>query len=103
MAMFFLSEYGVSITTLRSSFVTLHTSISTAYGLAHGPKDFEEALRILEGSFVNVVNIGGPMVSFLNPSLKDYLSTYLLETDLLIRLDEATFQNTKGFFEIFRT
>ncbi|MFJ2458095.1 hypothetical protein ACIOVC_06035 [Pseudomonas neuropathica] len=54
--------------------------------LAHGPKDFEEALRILEGSFVNVVNIDGPTVSFLNPSLKDYLSTYLLDTDLLIRL-----------------
>ncbi|ELQ11335.1 hypothetical protein A986_22045, partial [Pseudomonas fluorescens BRIP34879] len=35
---------------------------------------------------VNIVNIGGPIVSFLNPSLKDYLSTYLLDTDLLIRL-----------------
>ncbi|MBS7845856.1 restriction endonuclease [Pseudomonas fluorescens] len=86
MAMFFLSEYGISITTLRSSFDILHTSMSTAYGLAHGPKDFEEALRIMEGSFVNVVNIDGPTVSFLNPSLKDYLSTYLLDTDLLIRL-----------------
>ena len=86
MAMFFLAEYGVYLATLRSSFETLHTAISTAYGLAHGPKDFEEALRILEGSFVSIVNISGPIVSFLNPSLKDYLSTYLLDTDLLIRL-----------------
>jgi len=86
MAMFFLSEYGVRLATLRSSFNTLHTAMSTAYGLAHGPKDFEEALRILEGSFVNIVNVSGPIVSFLNPSLKDYLSTYLLDTDLLIRL-----------------
>jgi len=86
MAMFFLSEYGVSITNLRSSFDSLHTSMSTTYGLARGPKDFEEALRILEGSFVNIVNRGGPTVSFLNPSLKDYLSTYLLDADLLIRL-----------------
>lgn len=86
MAMFFLAEYGVHLATLRSSFETLHTAVSTAYGLAHGPKDFEEALRILEGSFVNIVNISGPIVSFLNPSLKDYLSTYLLDTDLLIRL-----------------
>jgi len=60
--------------------------MSTAYGLPHGPKDFEEALRILEGSFVNIVNISGPRVSFLNPSLKDYLSSYLLDTELLIRL-----------------
>lgn len=86
MAMFFLAEYGVYLATLRSSFETLHTAMSTAYGLAHGPKDFEEALRILEGSFVSIVNISGPIVSFLNPSLKDYLSTYLLDTDLLIRL-----------------
>lgn len=85
MAMFFLSEYGVPLSTLRSSFDTLHTAMSTAYGLAHGPKDFEEALRILEGSFVNITNVNEPKVSFLNPSLKDYLSTYLLDTNLLIR------------------
>lgn len=83
MAMFFLPEYGVSLGTLRSSFEPLHTAMSTAYGLAHGPKDFEEVLCILEGSFVN---INGPRVSFVNPSLKDYLSTYLLDTKLLIHL-----------------
>ncbi|MBS4719891.1 restriction endonuclease [Aeromonas caviae] len=86
MAMFFLTEYGVSIGTLRSSFESLHAALSRAYGLAHGPKDFEEALRILEGSFVNIVNISGPRASFLNPSLKDYLSAYLLDTELLVRL-----------------
>lgn len=86
LTMFFHSEHGVSITTLRSSFETLHTSICKIYGLEHGPKDFEEALRILEGSFVNVINIARPMVSFLNPSLKDYLSAYLLDAPLLIRL-----------------
>lgn len=86
MAMFFLTEYGVSIGSLRSAFESLHTAMSRAYCLAHGPKDFEEALRILEGSFVNIVNISGPRVSFLNPSLKDYLSAYLLDTELLVRL-----------------
>ncbi|MCE5966873.1 nSTAND3 domain-containing NTPase [Enterobacter roggenkampii] len=85
-AMFFLTEYGVSLPTLHSSFDALHTSMSMAYGLAYGPKDFEEALRILEGSFVKIVNISGPVVSFINPSLKDYLSVYLLDTELLIRL-----------------
>ncbi|XQA62839.1 restriction endonuclease [Xanthomonas sacchari] len=86
MAMFFLSEYGVPLATLRSSFDKLHTAMSVIYGLEHGPKDFEEALRILEGSFVNIVNLSVPVASFLNPSLKDYLATYLLDTELLIRL-----------------
>jgi hypothetical protein len=86
MAMFFLSEYVIPLATLRLSFNSLHTAMSTAYGLAHGPKDFEEALRILDGSFVNIINVRGPLVSFLNPSLKDYLSIYLLDTDLLSRL-----------------
>ncbi|WP_227135964.1 nSTAND3 domain-containing NTPase [Kosakonia radicincitans] len=85
-AMFFLSEYGVSIDIVGAYFNTLHTSMSTAYGLAHGPKDFEEALRILEGSFIKIVNISRPIVSFINPSLKDYLSIYLRDTDFLILL-----------------
>ncbi|MDH8040379.1 hypothetical protein QIG14_26960, partial [Klebsiella pneumoniae] len=71
-AMFFLSEYGVAFADLHSSFDKLHTTMSTAYGLPHGPKDFEEALRILEGSFIKIINIRGPVVSFINPSLKDY-------------------------------
>jgi hypothetical protein len=82
-AMFFLSEYGVPLAKLRSAFDSLHAEISKVYGLQHGPKDFEETLHILEGSFVN---IRGSSVSYINPSLKDYLSNYLLDTNLLIRL-----------------
>lgn len=85
-AMFFLSEYGVAFADLHSSFDKLHTMMSTAYGLPHGPKDFEEALRILEGSFIKIINIRKPVVSFINPSLKDYLSSYLFDIDFLIRL-----------------
>ncbi|MGR7138203.1 nSTAND3 domain-containing NTPase [Klebsiella aerogenes] len=85
-AMFFLSEYGVAFADLHSSFDKLHTTMSTAYGLPHGPKDFEEALRILEGSFIKIINIRKPVVSFINPSLKDYLSSYLFDIDFLIRL-----------------
>ena len=61
-AMFFLSEYGVAFADLHSSFDKLHTTMSTAYGLPHGPKDFEEALRILEGSFIKIINIRKPVV-----------------------------------------
>ncbi|MBB4101410.1 hypothetical protein GGR46_005002 [Sphingomonas kyeonggiensis] len=83
LTMFFLSEYGVAISVLRTAYDSLHASLSASYGLPHGPKDFEEALRILEGSFVN---IEGEKVSFVNPSLKDYLSTYLRDPELLVRL-----------------
>lgn len=83
LAMFFLSEYGVSIHALRSAYDSLHSTMSHTYGLPHGPKDFEEALRILEGSFVS---IDRDRVSFLNPSLRDYLSSYLNDVELLHRL-----------------
>lgn len=83
LAMFFLSEYGISVADLRAAYDSLHAAMSTSYGLPHGPKDFEEALRILEGSFVSIVD---HRVSFVNPSLKDYLSSYLLDTELLVRL-----------------
>ncbi|HEA3132739.1 TPA: restriction endonuclease [Aeromonas hydrophila] len=87
--MFFLTEYGVPLATLRLSYDHLHNVMSVAYGQAHGPKDFEEALRILEGSFISIVNIGVPRVFFINPSLKDYLSTYLQDPGLLVRLVPA--------------
>lgn len=57
--------------------------MSAAYGSSHGPKDFEEALRIMEGSFVT---ISGQRVSYVNPSLRDYLSKYLSDAELLAKL-----------------
>jgi DNA polymerase III delta prime subunit len=83
LAMFFLSEYGVAVSGLRAAYDSLHAAMSSTYGLPHGPKDFEEALRILEGSFVSIVD---QRVSFVNPSLKDYLASYLLDVDLLAHL-----------------
>lgn len=81
--MFFLSEYGVSISNLRATYESLHASLSSIYGLSHDPKDFEEALRILEGSFIS---IKGDTIHFVNPSLKDYLLSYLNDSELLFRL-----------------
>lgn len=82
-AMFFLSEYRVEIGELRIAYDSLHSRMSSVYGQPYGPKDFEEALRILEGSFVNII---GENVSFLNPSLRDYLSTYLSDADLVLHI-----------------
>jgi hypothetical protein len=75
-ALFFESEYGNQITDLRLTYQSLHPQLSSKYGHSHDPKDFEESLRILEGSFVK---IRGSVVSFTNPSLRDYLTEYLNE------------------------
>ena len=83
LTMFFCAEYGVSPGSLHTAYRSLHEAMSTAYGRPRGPKDFEEALRILEGSFVNINN---QRVSFVNPSLRDYLSSYLRDAELLAQL-----------------
>jgi hypothetical protein len=83
LTMFFGSEFGTSIDDLRVAYHSLHEIMSSAYGMPFGPKDFEESLRILEGSFVN---IHGKTATFVNPSLRDYLSSYLSDLDLLCRL-----------------
>lgn len=83
LTMFFGREYGDFIGELRSAYETLHSVLCATYGLPRGPKDFEDALRILEGSFIS---IEGERVSYLNPSLKDYLSSYLLDSELLVRM-----------------
>lgn len=81
--MFFLSEYGVSIRNLRVAYDSMHAAMSASYGLSHTPKDFEESLRILEGSFVS---IRGENVFFVNPSIKDYMASYVSDPELLCRL-----------------
>jgi hypothetical protein len=79
-ALFFSSEYGVKIENLRVGYEGIHPHLSARYGEPHDPKDFEEALRILEGGFISVI---GKEVRFVNPSLRDYLIGYLDDPMLL--------------------
>ena len=65
-AMFFCSEYGVGIEELKVSYGSLHNVLSERYGIRRNPKDFEEAIRVLEGSFINVSNRA---ISYVNPSV----------------------------------
>lgn len=80
MALFFCSEYGVSINELEPVYNNLHSRLCIKYRESYGPKDFEESLKILEGSFVSITN---KTVSFINPSVKDYLSEYLADESLI--------------------
>lgn len=84
--LFFSSEYGIEIALLRTAFETIHSHLSTTYGVPRGPKDFEEALRILESGFVQ---IRAQSVSFVNPSIRDYLSSYLQDIRMLLTFAEV--------------
>ncbi|MCA8891103.1 MAG: restriction endonuclease [Hyphomonas sp.] len=76
----FSSEYGVGVDELRVAFDSLHRHQCEKYGHSFRPKDFEETLRTLEGGFLA---IRGTSVSFVNPSVRDYLTQYLNNAEML--------------------
>lgn len=77
---FFGSEYGEDIPDSRLAYQSLHPALCAKYGQSHDPRDFEEALKILEGSFITISN---GSVSFVNPSFRDYLTDYLQDVEQL--------------------
>ncbi|MDE1146449.1 MAG: hypothetical protein PW843_07475 [Azospirillaceae bacterium] len=80
-AMFFCSEYGVDRDILRQAYDRLHVVLCDRYRISCGPKDFEESIKTLEGSFINIRD---RTISYINPSVRDYLEEYLEEEyDLL--------------------
>jgi DNA polymerase III delta prime subunit len=79
-AMFFCSEYGVERDKLRQAYDPLHTALCARYGVAHDPKDFEEAIRTLEGGFIK---INDRSISYISPSVRDYMAEYLIDSALL--------------------
>jgi len=79
-SLFFASQYGEEINSLRVAFQSLHPRLCARFGHSYDPKDFEESLRILEGGFVSIRD---GSVSFVNPSFRDYLTDYLNDLTLL--------------------
>jgi hypothetical protein len=79
LTLFFCSEYGAGIDDLKTAFDALHPVMCKIYNISHEAKDFEEALKILEGGFIA---ISGGRISFINPSLRDYLTDYLNDASL---------------------
>lgn len=80
LTMYFCSEYGVEIEELQAAFEALHGALSAKYGIARDPKDFEEAVRILEGGFITIRDT---QISYVNPSFRDYMSGYTADATLL--------------------
>lgn len=85
-ALFFGSEYGFEVEDLREAFEPTHAVLCKEFGITAGPKDFEDALRTVEGSFVEISH---GRVSFINPSVRDYLAAYLRDKRLLTTLAQA--------------
>jgi hypothetical protein len=79
-ALFFCSQYRVELVDLRKAYDHLHARLGEHYGQPRDPKDFEEAIRTLEGSFLL---IQGSQADFINPSVRDYMTEYLDDLALL--------------------
>ncbi len=82
-SMFFGSDFGESIIDTRTNFSELHRAISAHYGQPTTPTDFEDALKSLESGFVS---ISGSRVWFVNPSLRDFLKSFLNDKEFLLLL-----------------
>lgn len=104
--LFFGGEYGQDIETLRANYSELHRKVCSFHSQPTKLNDFEDALRSLETGFVSIT---GKFVSFINPSLRDFLKSYLIDKELLVLLPETASradwaQNLWGHIkEVFKT
>lgn len=80
LTLFFGSEWGVEVDEARNAFDAIHQHLCSKYGRGRDPKDFEEAVRILEGGFLDVVD---GSISYVNPSFRDYLTDYINDPAIL--------------------
>lgn len=80
---FFDNESGVMLSPLRESFNSVHLVLCKKYGIGFGPADFDDAVRTLEGSFINIQD---KHITFVNPSLRDYMAKITNNSEILIGL-----------------
>lgn len=86
--LFFGSQFGgQSIELLKESYSGLHRSVCSYYSQSAMPSDFEDALQSLESGFIS---ISGKSVSFVNPSVRDFLKSYLIDREFLSLLPKVS-------------
>ena len=78
--LYFGSEYGQDIDELRVNFTDLHRNVCTFHSQPTQPGDFDSALYTLESGFVSITD---KTVMFVNPSLRDFLKSYLIDFEFL--------------------
>ena len=82
-ALYFGSQFGQTINKLKASFSALHRGVCAHHGQPTMPTDFDDALKSLESGFISITD---QSVSFVNPSLRDFLKSYLVEREFLFLL-----------------
>ncbi|MCF7512717.1 restriction endonuclease [Pseudoalteromonas sp. L23] len=87
--LFFCDEYlGTEIEDLKGCYIPLHRLLSEHYSTQQKPGDFEEAIKVLESGFISISNT---KVSFVNPSVQDFLKAHLKNDELIfLVLSSAT-------------
>lgn len=76
---------------LQIAFNSFHARRCQDFGIPNSPSSFKNAMRELEGTFINLRTISnGAVVEFSNPSIRDYMQNLLLEEDSLRSMIEST-------------
>jgi len=88
----------VLLTDLEAAFTNFYNAQARKYRFSRTPGDFKMALKELDGNFVVLDKIHESLVvKFHNPSIRDFLENYLLETPILI---EEVFESVIYFEQL---
>jgi hypothetical protein len=69
---------------LAAAFSAFHTAQARRYAFSSAPQDYMNALKELEGTFVSTRRAQDLiLVKFQNPSVRDFMQNYLLESELV--------------------
>jgi DNA polymerase III delta prime subunit len=85
----FLSILRINVDDLRTHFEAVHPALCKLYDLPTSPDDYEQAMRVLEGSFITIGDFFG--VRMINPSVSDYLAANLKHGPMLDVLAKMPF------------
>lgn len=79
-SLYFCDEIGARIDELRINYNTLNKMLCREIQQPFSYSDFNEALKILESGFISISN---KTVTFVNPSVRDFLNSYIVDPELL--------------------
>ena len=86
-ALFFSNERGEIIANLQDNFTGLHEILCQKYNHSFDPRDFKDALKILESGFIS---ISDKSVQFVNPAVRDFIKNILEDnSEFLLLLPAA--------------
>lgn len=85
-ALFLAGDRSATLDELESTYSAIRAPLSIFYGDERAPQEFEESLKIIEGSFISIFD---RLVRPINPSVRDYLKSYISNEELLGVLAEA--------------